>query len=198
MNKIIVYSPCRLHVAVKDMRQFDLGHVGGGGIGISVAEYSKIMIKVIDKDYESIISPNKLVIEYFLFLMRRDYLIKGHYSIKVQSNIIPHIGKGSTNTIIIGILAGLFRLNNINITDQEIVEFYLKYIKEEYAGKLVECFETGVGPWSVLKGGMVFVDEYSNWIGAVNLPPNYRVLLIQPKYRKKVTIEEESALLNQQ
>lgn len=198
MSRIIIYSPCRLHVSVKDMRKFDLGHAGGGGIGISIANYTKIVIQMIEKNYEVISSPNKLVVEYFLFLMRKDFHIKGHYSINVQSNIMPHTGQGSTNTIIIGILVGLFHLNNIQINEQGIIDFYLKYVKEEYAGRLVECFETGVGPWCVLKGGMVVIDEYGNLAEMVSLPSTYMVLLVQPKLQKKLTIEKESTLLNQQ
>lgn len=195
MKRVTVKIPCRIHASVKDMSKFSLGVSGGGGVGISIAKNIEIIIERIQAEADIINTSSELVVKHFLDVIRKKYNVDDRWRIESRSDIIPHTGFGSTGSLILGLCAGLHVLLDKQISNEDLVAFYLENVKEQHAGRLTDCFETGVGPWSVLLGGVVIVDEKKHLAEWRILPQEYKILLVYPLSRKSVPIVEEETLM---
>lgn len=196
MKTVVVYTPSRLSVFVMNMNRLKQGVVDGGGIAISITRYSKISITSVQNEKDVIISHNSLAIQYYINKFRQSYCLSDHYHIDVQSNTIPHTGEGSTNSIIIGLLKGLFSFHNIKVSDEDIYDFYANDVVEEHNGCLEHGYSSGAGAWSVLKGGIVLLDEKAKLIRTISMSENFKILLIRPKDIKSLSYQMESTLIH--
>ena len=196
MRKIVIYSPSRLAISVLNMNKFSPGILGGGGIGLSPSHYSKIILSPRQSKEDYISSPNRLVVIHFLDVFRHIFSLNNHYSVIVSSDIMPHSGEGSTNSIILGLIKGLLHYHQIKLSDSEIFELYVNNVMEEHSGNLVLGYESGVGTWSILKGGMVFLDDNSFLARSIQIDSSFQILIVRPKHLKRLSFQMESSIID--
>lgn len=193
-KKISVFVPTRHHASVKDMTKFSYGIFGGGGVGFATSNYIKITLE--ENSSDLVKGPNSMVVIEFLRRFRTKYNVNQQFKINISTNVKPHVGYGSTGSIVIGVLVALIKLYNLPVTDKELVSFYMMNACEEHDRSLVPCFETGVGPWAVLKGGIVVVGTNGSLICHREVEDYYTILTVFPNTVSSVDISNECNTIN--
>ena len=184
---IDIKIPARLHMSVWDMNCFGLGKYGGGGIGLAIKEYTEITIS--ESSEKANVGEDEKLIKQVISELKKLFNISSCYSVCVKQKQAAHIGMGSTGSLVLGIIYGFTRLNGIFLTDKELVDIFQKNIKEEHSKEITECFETLVGTWAALRGGVVVLDKSSKLLMECKNLPRYNVLLVLPQ--EKVLLKNE-------
>lgn len=187
--------PARLHMTVWDMNSFGLGVCGGGGIGAAIKIYTDIIIR--QSQEESYVGISKKVIEQLIKKLKKYFRIECSMCIEVKGGYGSHIGLGSTGALVLGIIYGVAQFARVKLDKKKLLEIYKNNIQEEHDNQMTECFETLVGPWAILEGGIVVINKESDIIYNCFLSKNYRVLVVLPKEGYLInTLEEEIKLLD--
>lgn len=195
MKEIHLRVPARLHMTVWDMNCFELGVCGGGGIGAAIEIYTDIIIR--RSQEESYVGISKKVIEQLIKKLKKYFQIECTMSIEVKCGYGAHIGLGSTGSLVLGIIYGIAQFAKVKLEKKELLEIYKSNIQEEHDNQMTECFDTLVGPWAILEGGIVVLNKESDIIYKCLLSKKYRVLVVLPKEGCLInTLEEEITLLN--
>lgn len=194
-KEIHLRVPARLHMTVWDMNSFGLGVCGGGGIGAAIEIYTDIIIR--QSQEESYVGISKRVIEQLIKKLKKYFRIKCNMSIEVKGGYGSHIGLGSTGSLVLGIIYGIAQFAKVKLEKKNLLEIYKNNIQEEHDNEMTECFETLVGPWAILEGGIVVINKESDIIHKYLLSKKYRVLVVLPKEGCLInTLEEEIKLLD--
>lgn len=192
---IIIKVPARLHLSVWDMCDFGLGIQGGGGVGIALSEYT-IIEGYLDSQ-EVITGESFNLAKIFLAKLKKQFRIeKKQFNIRISRKYPMHTGMGSTGSLLLGMIKLIIKLLDISYSADDIVSIYMGIINEEHNGKITDCFETSVGPWACLKGGMVVVDKKCNFVKKFTVCHNLHVMLVLPVKKNIISsINDEIILL---
>ena len=156
-----VRAPSRIHLTVLDMNRFAPERPGGGGIGFAIA--MPLIVDVRCTDGADEISSNRLpIIYHFLEVFRQASGYTGGFSIRVGTHGYPHVGLGSTSTILIALAHGLNAAVGSPFTRTQLrLLLGHNYVEETHEGEIAFGFETGVGPAASTYGGMAVMGDRS-------------------------------------
>lgn len=182
-------------MTVWDMNSFSLNQRGGGGVGVALSEFTVLKGKIAAKDVIS--GQSHILATKFLLTLKEKLNISDYcFNIHISRNYLMHSGMGSTESMLMGIILVISELLELQLSEEQIISLFLSTVQEEHNGKVTQCFETAVGPWNCLKGGMVVVDKNCKLVGELELQDDLRVMLVIPrKVRVVNSIKEETLLL---
>lgn len=154
-----VKAPSRIHLTVLDMNRFAPERPGGGGVGFAIALPLVVDVRCIDGPDE--INSNRLpIIQHFLEVFRQASGYRGAFSITVGTHAYPHVGLGSTSTILIALAHGLNVAVGSPFTSTQLrLLLGHNYVEETHEGEIAYGFETGVGPAASTFGGMAVMGD---------------------------------------
>lgn len=182
---VIVRAPSRLHLSVKNMMNFDVGKSGGGGVGVGINVYTEVRAAIIyDTKEDDIVYKRKNVINRFISILKKLYCFNGFFKVEVFQEYDSHMGMGSTESACVTVMFAINKLLGNKMSYNDIINLYLNNAIEEDLQKnsnVVNCFETGVGPWTNTLAGMVIIDKNGQIQSRCEISPSYSLLLIMPK-----------------
>lgn len=179
-TRCTIKVPARLHMSVWDMNKFGLGRRGGGGVGMALNEFTVLEGELWEEDFMSG-DAKGLSTEYLKILKKKFGVEHVGFHINIVTAFCSHIGLGSSGSILMGMILLFAELLELSISDAAILELYASIICEEHNGELTKCYETLVGPWCSLVGGLVVVDKSCNLIGRYDIGEDFMILLVTPK-----------------
>lgn len=156
---IRVSAPSRIHLTVLDMNRFAPEHPGGGGLGFAIALPTTVTARCIDGP-DQIRYPREPVLRHFLAVFRAATGYRGGFSIEADQHAHPHVGLGSTSTVLIATGHALNAAVGSPLSDDQIrMLIGHNYAEETATGEIAFGFETGVGPAASNYGGMVVMGD---------------------------------------
>ncbi|HOT94108.1 MAG TPA: GHMP kinase [Methanoregulaceae archaeon] len=177
---IRVRAPSRIHLTVLDMNRFAPERPGGGGIGFAIAMPLSADVRCIDGPDE-ITSERLPIIRHFLEIFRQASGYTGGFSVRTSSHSYPHVGLGSTSTMLIALAHGLNAAVGSPFTRTELrLLLGHNYVEETQDGEIAFGFETGVGPAASTYGGMAVMGDRLTLVYHHAFAENRRVFVIIP------------------
>ncbi len=156
---IRVSAPSRIHLTVLDMNRFAPEQPGGGGVGFAIALPVTISLRCVDGSDE-IRSVRQPIICHFLEVFRRASGYEGGFSVVVEDHAYPHVGLGSTSTVLIALAHALNAAVGSPFSDDQLrLLLGHNYVEETDEGEIAYGFETGVGPAVSTYGGMAVMGD---------------------------------------
>jgi len=156
---VTVRAPARIHLSVLDMNRFAPEHPGGGGIGFAIQLYCTVEVTCIPSGLE-IDYNRREIIQHFVEVFRKITGYTGGLRIKASDHQYPHVGLGSTSTIMTALATALNTATGSPLTqDQLRCLVGHNYVEETTDGRVAFGFETGVGPAVSTYGGMAIMGD---------------------------------------
>lgn len=154
-----VSAPSRIHLTVLDMNRFAPEQPGGGGVGFAIRLSVTVCARCIDGPDE-IRSERVPIIRHFIEVFRRVSGYGKGFSIAVEDHAYPHVGLGSTSTVLIALAHALNAAVGSPFTDDQLrLLLGHNYVEETDEGEIAYGFETGVGPAVSTYGGMAVMGD---------------------------------------
>lgn len=172
MKKVVVTVPSSISNLGRGMGQFGLA-LEIFRIKMMINESNNFDVVINGLEKESIAKLKNLILNIKNELTR-GYGLKGNYSILIDEIIPIHYGLGSKEAVAIASCYGLALIENIELTDYEILMIASKCInKEIYWDHLASSYY----------GGFTFINKYSDPPDLIRIePPEWlEYLLIVPK-----------------
>lgn len=156
---IRVQAPSRIHLTVLDMNRFAPEHPGGGGLGFAIAVPTTVRARCIEGP-DQIRYAREPVLRHFLAVFRAATGYEGGFSLEADQHAYPHVGLGSTSTVLIATAHALNAAVGSPLSDDQLRLLIGHNFAEETAtGEIAFGFETGVGPAVSTYGGMVVMGD---------------------------------------
>ncbi len=175
-----VRAPSRIHLTVLDMNRFAPERPGGGGVGFAIALPLTVDIRCIDGPDD--IRSNRLpIIHHFLEVFRQASGYTGGFSIRAEIHGYPHVGLGSTSTVLIALAHGLNAAVGSPFSNTQLrLLLGHNYVEETHEGEIAFGFETGVGPAASTYGGMAVMGDRLTLVYHHPFAEKERVFIIIP------------------
>jgi beta-RFAP synthase len=154
-----VRAPSRIHLTVLDMNRFAPEQPGGGGVGFAIALPLTVHVRCIEGPDE-IRCSRQPILRHFFEVFRRVSGYPGGFYLEADEHAYPHVGLGSTSTILIATAHALNAAVGSPFSDDQLrLLLGHNYVEETADGMLTFGFETGVGPAVSTYGGMAVMGD---------------------------------------
>ncbi|MBP1927668.1 beta-RFAP synthase [Methanolinea mesophila] len=156
---VTVRAPARIHLTVMDMNRFAPNRPGGGGVGFAIQLYCSVEVRCTPGGVE--IDYNRApIIRHFVEVFRKVTGYSGGFAIVARDHEHPHVGLGSTSTIMIALAKALNFAVGSPLSDEQLRKLVgNNYVEETAEGTIASGFETGVGPAASIHGGMAIMGD---------------------------------------
>lgn len=156
---VVVHAPSRIHLTVLDMNRFAPDHPGGGGLGFAISVPTTVRARCIEGPDEIRYS-REPVLRHFLAVFRAATGHAGGFRVDADQHAHPHVGLGSTSTVLIATAHALNAAIGSPLSDDQLrLLIGHNYAEETDTGEIAFGFETGVGPAVSTYGGMVVMGD---------------------------------------
>lgn len=192
---ISVRAPARIHLSVLDMNRFAPEHPGGGGLGFAIQLYCTVDVTCTESGLEIDYSRSE-IIEHFVAVFRKVTGYSGGFRIHAEDHQYPHVGLGSTSTIMIALATALNTAAGSPLSQDQLR--YLvghNYIEETTEGNVAFGFETGVGSAVSTYGGMAIMGDELTLVHHHSFAEDENVFIVIPPTTISSAGEKEFDLL---
>ncbi len=177
---VTVQAPSRIHLTVLDMNRFAPEQPGGGGLGFAIAIPTTVRARCIDGPDEMRYA-REPVLRHFLAVFRAATGYAGGFSVEADQHAYPHVGLGSTSTVLIAAAHALNAAVGSPLSDDQLrLLIGNNYAEETATGEIAFGFETGVGPAVSTYGGMVVMGDRLTLAYQHPFAEGYTVYIIIP------------------
>ena len=177
---IRVRAPSRIHLTVMDMNRFAPEQPGGGGLGFAIALPTTVEVRCTDGPDEIRYAREPLV-RHFLAVFRAATGYAGGFSVTADHHAHPHVGLGSTSTVLIALAHALNAAVGSPFSDDQLrLLLGHNYVEETAEGQIAFGFETGVGPSVSTYGGMAVMGDRLTLVYQHPFAEEYTVYIIIP------------------
>ena len=161
-GRIIATAPGRIHLTVLDMNRFAPNRPGGGGVGFALQIYCSATVRCIPAGLKIDYS-REPIIRHFAMVFCRTVGYEGGFEISVKDHEKKHVGLGSTGSVLLALGQAMNAALGGPLSAEQIrLLLGHNYVEETEDGRVVNGFETGVGPAAASYGGMAITgDELS-------------------------------------
>ncbi len=194
-DTVSVSAPGRIHLSVLDMNRFAPGHPGGGAIGFALKIYSHVSVKCTTSAIKINYGRPELI-RHFISVFSKAVNYTGGFDVAAIDHSSPHVGLGTTCTILITLAVALNKAVGSPLSDDDL-RFLVgnNYVEETDDNKVIYGFETGVGPAVTLKGGMAVMGDDLTIVYQHSFAEGKKVYIVIPSTDISSAGEEEFALL---
>lgn len=194
-EKVEVRVPARIHLTVLDMNRFSPERPGGGGIGFAIRIYTTAVVECTDKKTYIDFS-REPIIRQFTEVFKKATGYKGGFKICVRDHEKKHVGLGSTGCVMLAVGHAMNKALGSPLTDEEIrLLIGYNYVEETTDGRIIQGFETGVGPAAATYGGMAIMGDELTLVHHSEFAKGKDVYIIIPPTEANAAGEEEFNLL---
>ena len=142
-----------------DMNRFAPERPGGGGLGFAIALPTTVEVRCTDGPDE-IRYAREPIVRHFLAVFRAATGYAGGFSVTADHHAHPHVGLGSTSTVLIALAHALNAAVGSPLSDDQLrLLLGHNYVEETAGGEIAFGFETGVGPSVSTYGGMAVMGD---------------------------------------
>lgn len=175
-----VQAPSRIHLTVLDMNRFAPEQPGGGGLGFAIAIPTTVEVRCTDGPDE-IHYDREPIVRHFLAVFRAATGYAGGFSVTADHHAHPHVGLGSTSTVLIALAHALNAAVGSPLSDDQLrLLIGHNYVEETAEGEIAFGFETGVGPAVSTYGGMAVMGDRLTLVYQHPFAEGYAVYVIIP------------------
>lgn len=175
-----VQAPSRIHLTVLDMNRFAPEHPGGGGLGFAIAVPTTVRARCTDGP-DDVRYAREPVLRHFLAVFRAATGYEGGFSLEADQHAYPHVGLGSTSTVLIATAHALNAAVGSPLSDDQLrILIGHNFAEETASGEIAFGFETGVGPAASTYGGMVIMGDALALAYQHPFAEGYTVFIIMP------------------
>ncbi len=161
-GRVTATAPGRIHLTVLDMNRFAPNRPGGGGVGFALQIYCSATVRCIPAGLKIDYS-REPIIRHFATVFCRTVGYEGGFEIAVKDHEKKHVGLGSTGSVLLALGHAMNAALGGPLSAEQIrLLLGHNYVEETDDGRVVNGFETGVGPAAASYGGMAITgDELS-------------------------------------
>lgn len=185
-----IKTPSRLHFGIIDLsREFKRKY---GAFGVTLKNGYEIEIETVEEGIHVKGSEReKKIAEKVFEKLKTGFDITHGFEIKVEKSIPDHVGLGSTTQFTLGTGYGILRSIGKDIP---IVKLAKILGRGRYSAIGTHGFEKG---GFILEGGKSSKDEISPLLKRIEIPKNWRFLIVYPKKRKGYDEQEEKPIMEE-
>ncbi|HID74011.1 MAG TPA: GHMP kinase, partial [Thermoplasmata archaeon] len=196
MERAEAEVPCRTHLSVLDMRRFEPGVPGGGGIGHAIDLRARAVVRVADE--WTVRSSRPHVVEHAARVVAGAAGYGGALEVEAEDHGIRHLGLGSTSALMTAVAVAVNHVLGRPLGSRDLRHIIGRNFVEDHPEGVVPGFETGVGPAVGLYGGFIVMTDALAIASRMSLPDGWQAVIavVHGDPRKSSGEEEISLLMN--
>ncbi len=187
---MMIETPSRLHMGLIDLsRKFDRQY---GALGVMIKGGFKIEIEQIEQGLEiDGTEREKREVSKVYESMKSEYGIDSGFRVKVERRVPRHVGLGSTTQLYLGTAKGMAELSSI---DADSVELASVVGRSRFSAIGTYGFDLG---GFILEGGKVEKDDVPPLCSRIEIPGDWRFLIVNPKEEEGYDETEEKPIMKE-
>lgn len=166
------------------------GNLGGGyGFTVSMDNYLTIQNGFSHDTFEIVNDEAKKLVEYYLPIFKEKFYVNNDnfkITLNLDKNFINHHGLSFNINIVCALIYCFRNLYLPNVSNEHLIQYLYTINAEVENNKIIkgEIF-TGIAHNCAFNGGICFVGKYGKLLFNYKIPNDYKVVLIDTKYKRK-------------